>query len=431
MSGDHDAYAALRHSGYRNLLAGSTLASIGSEMLAIVVGWEVYDRSPDKEIGKLLLGLSGLAQFLPVLLLALPAGQAADRYSRKLLLQLAHLTMAAAALALAAISWYQGPIVLVFICLVGVGCSRALSMPTRNALVPQIVPTEHLANAITWNSSGFQIASVGGPALGGLVLAIDPASTAYLLTSACALVCVALLLPIRPRPLDHLPERRSLSSLLAGVRFLLSTELLLAAITLDLFAVLLGGVGALLPIFAKDILRVGPVGLGLLRAAPAAGALVMALILAHRPPLRRAGRALLLAVIGYGVSIIVFGLSSNPVLSFAMLALSGAFDNISVVVRGTLMQLLTPDSMRGRVSAVNAVFISSSNQLGEFESGLTAWLFGAVPSVVGGGVGAILVVLAVMFRWPLIRRLGPLRPGEVLPAELSGAEASETPTPPA
>jgi MFS family permease len=435
MSGEHDPYSALRHGGYRNFLAGNVLASIGGEMLAVVVGYELYQRSPDKETGKLLLGLSGLAQFLPVLLLALPAGQAADRYSRKRLLQLAHLTTALSASALAAISWFQGPIWLVFVCLVTMGCGRALSMPTRNALVPHIVPIEHLGNAITWNSSGWQIASVTGPALGGAILAFPerfaPIPVAYLNTSLCSLVCIALLNPLRPRPVDRPPESRSLATLLAGVRFVLKTELLLAAITLDLFAVLLGGATALLPVFAKDILEVGPIGLGLLRAAPAAGALVMALILAHRPPLRRAGRALLLAVTGYGLATIVFGLSKNPVLSFTMLALAGALDNISVVVRGTLMQLLTPDSMRGRVAAVNAVFISSSNQLGEFESGLTAWAFGAIPSVVGGGVGTILVVLAVMLRWPLLRQLGPLRPGEVLPAELGGAEVSETATPPA
>ena len=430
MSGDHDPYAALRHGGYRNLLAGSVLASIAGEMLAIVVGYEVYHRSlPDKDTGKLLLGLTGLAQFLPVLLLALPAGQAADRYSRKRLLQLAQLTMALAASGLAAISWFAGPIWLIFVCLVMVGCSRALSMPTRNALVPQIVPVEHLANAITWNSSGWQIASVTGPALGGAILAIAPPAAAYSITALCCCLCIVLLNPLRPRSIDRPVEARSLGTLLAGVRFVWHTELLLAAITLDLFAVLFGGANALLPVFAsKDILDVGPIGLGLLRAAPASGALVMALVMAHRPPLRRAGRALLVAVAGYGLATIIFGLSKNAVLSFAMLAVAGALDNISVVVRGTLMQLLTPDSMRGRVSAVNAVFISSSNQLGEFESGLTAWLFGAVASVVGGGVGTIVVVLVVMLRWPLLRHLGPLRPGEILPPL---PETSETPAPPA
>jgi MFS family permease len=420
MQGEHDPYAALRHRDYRNFLAGAVLASIGGEMLAVAVGWEVYQRTPDERTGKLLLGLTGLAQFLPVLLLALPAGQAADRYSRKVLLQLAQLTMALAAVQLALISWCKGPIWLVFVCLVVIGCSRAFSMPSRVALLAQLVPADCLASAITWNSSGWQTASVIGPALGGGVIAIGgtPALT-YLLTGMCGLACVLLLVPIRPREVARpmVEEARSLSALLAGVRFVLKTELLLAAITLDLFAVLLGGATALLPVYASDILGIGSFGLGLLRAAPAIGALVMAMILAHRPPLRRAGRALLLAVAGFGLATIVFGVSRDPVLSFAMLALAGALDNISVVVRGTMMQLLTPDSMRGRVSAVIAVFISSSNQLGEFESGLTAWLFGTVESVVGGGVCTIVVVVCVMLRWPMLRRLGALRPGALLPAD--------------
>jgi MFS family permease len=410
MAGEHDPYAALRHRDYRCYLSGAVLASVGGEMLAMVVGWEVWRRTGSQ----LLLGFTGLAQFLPVLLLALPAGQAADRYSRKLLFQIAQLTTASAALGLAAVSWLSGPIWLVFVFLTVIGCARALSMPTRTALTPQIVPPEHLASAITWNSSGWQTASVAGPALGGVVIALSGAAAAYLLTALCGLTCVGLLLPVRPRRAETPTEKRSLASLVAGVRFVWKTDLLLAAITLDLFAVLFGGATALLPVFADEILRVGSVGLGCLRAAPALGAVAMAMILAHRPPLLRAGRALLLAVAGYGVVTILFGLSSNAYLSFALLALAGALDNVSVVIRGTLVQMLTPDHMRGRVSAVNAVFISSSNQLGEFESGLTADWFGAVPSVVGGGVGAILVVLCVMLRWPALRRLGTLRPDESL-----------------
>jgi MFS family permease len=421
MPGDHDPYAALRFADYRRYLAGAVLASIGGEVLALPVGWEIYQRTGSAA----LLGFTGLAQFLPVLLLALPAGQAADRHSRKMLIVAAQLTMAVAALGLAAISWLQAPVPLIFACLVLAGCSRAFSMSSRVALLTQIVPAHHVANAVTWNSSGWQVATVGGPALGGLVLIWADVAIAYLATALCCLACVVLLIPIRPHPVDRPAETRSLASLLAGVRFVWRTELLLAAITLDLFAVLLGGATALLPIYATDILDIGSFGLGCLRAAPAVGALLMAAILAHLPPLRRAGPALLGAVAGYGLATIVFGLSHNPILSFAMLALAGALDNISVVVRGTLVQLLTPDSMRGRVSAVNAVFISSSNQLGEFESGITAQWFGPVASVVVGGIGTILVVLCVMLRWPLLRRLGPLHPATVLPPELSGAEASE------
>jgi MFS family permease len=414
MQGEHDPYAALRYADYQCFLTGNVLASIGGEMLAVAIGWEVWERTESK----LLLGLTGLVQFLPVLLLALPAGQAADRYNRKLLLQVAQLTMAGSAVGLAAISWYSAPVWLIFVCLTVAGCSRALSMPTRTALVAHIVPAESIASAITWNSSGWQIASVAGPALGGVVLALGGTpALPYLLTALCCLTCVVLLTPVRPRVADRPAETRSLESLMAGIRFVLRTELLLAAITLDLFAVLLGGATALLPIFADEILGIGKLGLGFLRAAPAIGALMMAMILAHRPPIQRTGRALLFAVAGFGLATIAFGLSRNAILSFAMLALAGALDNISVVIRGTLVQLLTPDNMRGRVGAVNSVFITSSNQLGEFESGLTAYWFGTIPSVVGGGIGTVLVVVCVMLRWPLLLRLGALRPEVIRPAE--------------
>jgi MFS family permease len=447
MAGDHDPYAALRHPGYRLFLSGAVLASIGGEILAATVGWEIVKRmekallaaSPSGDLATDsdllateamkasagLIGLAGLVQFLPVLLFALPAGQAADRFSRKVLVQLAQAMMTVAGLGLAVNSWFDGPMWILFACLVLAGCSRVLSMTSRNALVSQVVPLEHLGNAITWNSSGWQFANVAGPAIGGLVIGLG-VPFAYLLTGSCCLACAGLLLLVRPREVSRPAETRSLSSLLAGVRFVWKTELLLAAITLDLFAVLLGGATALLPIYAKSILHLDAEGYGCMRAAPAIGALLMAIILTHRP-LRRAGVALLAAVAGFGAATIVFGLSHNAWLSFAMLAFTGAFDNVSVVVRGTLMQLLTPDDMRGRVSAVNAIFISSSNELGAFESGQVAYWFGPVFSVVSGGVGTILVVVAVMLRWPLLRRLGPLRPGEVLPPELVGHDAGEMP----
>ncbi len=404
MDGPHDPYAALRHRDYRCLLGGGVLASIGAEVQAVAVGWELYHRTDSA----LVLGFTGLAQFLPVLLFALPAGHAADRYSRKGLFQAAQGLLFLSAVGLAFLSACQGPIPLVFLCLILAGIGRAFSAPARSSLLRQVVPDEALGNAVTWNSSGWQLANVVGPSLGGLAIALaERAVPAYVLSAFCFLSCVLLLAPIHPRPLPMATDTRSLTSLLAGVRFVWGTELLLAAITLDLFAVLLGGATALLPIFARDILHVGPAGLGWLRASPAIGALTMAVVLAHRPPLRRAGRALLLAVVGFGLATIVFGLSRNPALSFAMLALTGALDNISVVIRGTLMQTLTPNEMRGRVAAVNSVFISSSNELGAFESGATAELFGPMGSVVGGGVGTIVVVLLVMLRWPRLGRLGP------------------------
>jgi MFS family permease len=405
MQEGHDPYAALRHPDYRRLLTGSVLASAGAEMLSVAVGWELYERTGSE----FALGLVGLVQFLPVLLLSLPAGHAADRYSRKLILLLSQSTMAWAALGLAALSFLQGPIPLIYLCLLVIGISRAFSMPARSSLVPQVVPAEALGNAITWNSSGWQIASMVGPALAGVVLAVTELTAwAYLLAALCAVACAGLVASIRLHPPVRKRQPVSLASLLAGLRFVWKTKLILATITLDLFAVLLGGATVLLPVFAKDILHVGPVGLGCLRAAPSIGALVMALYLAHRPPLRRAGPTLLLAVAGFGAATIVFGLSHDPILSFAMLAVTGALDNISVVVRQTLVQMLTPDAMLGRVSAVNMIFISSSNELGGFESGVTAAWFGPVASVVGGGIGTVAVVLGVMALWPQVLRLGRL-----------------------
>jgi MFS family permease len=422
MAPAHDPYAALRLRDYRLLLSGGVLASVGTSALAVVVGWEVFERTNESYFA---LALAGLAQFFPVLLLALPAGQAADRYSRKVLAQIAQGGLALTCLALASLSFWQGPVELIFVCLLLAGACRALYMPTRSALLPQLVPTEVLANAVTWNSTGWQIASITGPALAGGVMVLFGYAATYLLSACCCLGCVVLLLPIRPRPVPWLLQPRTLGSLLAGLRFVWRTELLLAAITLDLFAVLLGGATALLPAYAK-LLGVGKFGLGALRAAPALGALLMGVALAHLPPLRRAGLALLSAVAGFGAATIGFGLSTHFGLSFLFLALTGALDNVSMVVRGTLMQLLTPDEMRGRVSAVNSVFISSSNELGEFESGAVAAVFGPVVSVVGGGIGTILVVAAVALRWPKLLRLRELHSVALHPSSENGeAEAAQ------
>ncbi len=411
MPADHDPYAALRYRDYRCLLSGGVLSSIATEVQAAAVGWEVYQRTDSPAM----LGLTGLVQFLPVLLLALPAGHAADRYSRKHLFQLAQGGAALASLGLAALSLFEGPVSLIFACLLFAGIARSFNGPARSSLLPQVVPVEVIGNAVAWNSSGWQVANVTGPALGGFVLAAtQKAAAAYLLAACCSLTCILLLVPIRPRLAARPAGTRTLASLLAGVQFVFRTKPLLAAITLDLFAVLLGGATALLPIYTRDILDVGPVWYGWLRAAPALGAMSMALLLAHRPPLRRPGRALLAAVAAFGLATILFGLSENVVLSFAMLALTGAFDNVSVVVRGTLMQTLTPDEMRGRVAAVNTVFISSSNELGAFESGMTADWFGPVGSVIGGGLGTLVVVGLVMLRWPQLVRLGQFHPLEKL-----------------
>ena len=401
----HDPYAVLRIDDYRLFLQAGMYATIGGQMQGVAVGWEIYERTRSATA----LGMVGLAQVLPVILLAIPAGHAADRYSRKLQLMVAQIFLGVSALGLAWLSVAEGPISLVYLCLVLSGIGQAVNMPARWAVMPQVVPRAMIANAVTWSSSSWQVASVVGPALGGLSIALTRGATsAYLFNAACSLAVIALVSPIVLRPFARDFEPLSFRSVLAGIRFVMRTELILATITLDLFAVFFGGAVALLPIFAKEILEVGPTGLGWLRAAPSIGAFLMAIVLAHRPPLKRAGPALLWSVAGFGAATIVFGVSRSPALSFVMLLFTGAFDNISVVVRGPLVQVLTPDEMRGRVSAVNAIFIGSSNELGEFESGITARVFGAVRAVVLGGVGSILVVMAVAWKLPSVRRLGSL-----------------------
>jgi MFS family permease len=294
----------------------------------------------------------------------------------------------------------------------------AIGGPARSSLVAQIVPLEMYSNATTWGSTCFQVAAMAGPAVAGGIIAIGSMHfhhhrmptlpLAYIIDAISGIAFAVLLMVTRVRPFQRVKETASLKTLLAGIRFVRINQIILATITLDLFAVLLGGATYLLPIYAKDVLHVGAVGFGWMRAAPAIGAMAMAMVVAHLPPMKHAGRNLLLAVAGFGAATIIFGLSKSFTLSLMMLFLTGAFDNISVVVRHTLVQVLTPDSMRGRVSAVNNVFIGASNELGGFESGLTAQLFGPICSVVAGGIGTILVVFAVAAIWPQVRKFGSL-----------------------
>jgi len=404
----HDPYAALRYRDYRRFVSAFFLSVIAGQMQTVAVGWEIYQRTGSA----LNLGWMGLALALPVLLLALPAGHVADTHSRRRIMMLTQAISVAAALALAYVSFFgvagsfSLPSVFGLLALGNAGAT--FGRPARSAFMPQLVPSPVFANAVTWNSSIFETGSMLGPAIGGLVCARSIPLT-YLACAACWLASVVVIwsIPNRPAPRSGAPA--SFRDVIAGASFVWNTRLLLAVMSLDLFAVLLGGAAFLLPIFAKDVLQVGGTGFGWLRAAPAIGAMSTALILAHRPPLRRAGRALLLSVAGFGVATIVFGLSRHYPLSFAMLILTGAFDNVSVVVRHTLIQLLTPDAMRGRVAAVNQIFIGSSNELGGLESGLTAAIFGVVRSVVGGGIGTLLVVGSIAGFFPEVRKLGSLR----------------------
>jgi MFS family permease len=288
-------------------------------------------------------------------------------------------------------------------------CARTFSWAARTAFFPTLVSRDAFSNAVTWNNSVFQIGSVVGPALSGLLVAFVGFPFVYLLDAVCAFFFFLLVSLIRRSTQKRgQTEESTWKSLIAGVRFVFRRKVILATITLDLFAVLLGGATALMPIFADQILHVGPVGLGWMRAAPAVGAFAVALVVAHLPPMRRAGKTLMWCVTGFGIATILFGLSKIFWLSLGVLFFVGAFDSVSVIIRGSIVQLVTPDEMRGRVSSVNNIFIGTSNEFGALESGLTAALFGPVISVVAGGIGTILVVLGVAWRWPETRRIGAL-----------------------
>jgi len=327
------------------------------------------------------------------------------------------LFFALCALGLGWLSYTQGPIYWIYTLLLGIGIARAFNDPASSTLLPQTVPPHLFSNAATWNSSTWQFASITGPAAAGILIGFfNRVTFIYIFDAMAAVVFCILLLMIKGRQLALAQKSATWSSLKEGFRFMRDTKVILAAITLDMFAVLFGGAVALLPIYATDILHVGAQGLGILRAAPSIGALIMAFAIAHRPPMQNAGRTLLLAVIGFGLATIVFGLSTSFLLSVAMLLLLGALDNISVVIRGTLLLTQSPDEMRGRISSVNSIFIGVSNELGSFESGLAAALFGPVIAVVAGGIGTIIVVIVVNRVWPEIGQLKTLGPPSNEPA---------------
>ena len=420
VSQKHDAYAAFRHRNYRLYIGGWFIAMIGTRVQSVAIAWEIYQRTGQA----LSLGIVGLIQALPVMLLALPAGYLADIFNRRRLVMLSLLGMTVTSLALAALSFSKGSVSLMYIFLFLDATAVTLGRPARTALVPQLLPNKDFPNAVTWNMSLMQIASVVGPAFGGFVVAIS-VPIAYVIASISSLSFIVLLGQIEIFSAAERIGHASMRTVLAGIEFVRRTRIILVMITLDMFAVLLGGAVYLLPIYATDILRVGPTGFGWLQAAPAAGALVMAVLLAHLPPLQRAGRSLLLAVAGFGVVTIVFGVSTSFWLSLIMLFLTGAFDNISMVVRHTLTQLLTPDNMRGRVSAVSSIFVSASNELGGFESGLVAHWFGPVISVVSGGVGTILVVAFTAVAAPELLSFGALH--EAKPITEKNLEREEQP----
>jgi MFS family permease len=412
---EYDPYAVLRNRDFVFYLVGRFVASLGQQMLTVAVGWELYELTRSA----LALGLVGLTQMIPMVVFTLPAGHVADNYNRKRIIILMTFVIACASVGLTLIPARPEAVGWIYFCLFVAGTARTFLWPASSAFLPHLVSRQQFPRAVTWNSGSFQLSSVAGPAAGGAIIALTgKAAPVYALNAAASLICLLMIQFVRRDHIVAVKEKLTLPNLIAGFRFVFDSPVILGTITLDMFAVLLGGATALLPVYSKEILLAGPSGLGFLQAALPLGSVFCALILAHRPPMQKAGRALLWAVVSFGVATIGFGLSRWFPLSFLMLFICGAVDNISVVVRHTLVQLLTPDEKRGRVSAVNALFIGTSNELGGFESGFVAHWFGpaignsvatgAVISVVSGGIGTILVVIAVALIWPQIRKYGRL-----------------------
>jgi MFS family permease len=422
-----DAYALFRNRDFALYLSGRFVAVLGQQMFAMAVGWEIYERTCQTSYSALALGLVGLTLMAPMFLFTLPAGHIADNYSRKRVIVSMAAVMAAASLGVAVVSLLQAPLFWIYVCLLIGGTARTFSWAANAAFLPALVDRKDFPRAVNWNAAMFQSSCIIGPTTAGAIIAWmhrhffnSPAAAAsiYALNALAAIVFCVLISLVRRQHTVAVKEPMTLKALLTGFKFVYASKIILGTITLDMFAVLLGGATALLPIYAKDILFVGPRGLGLLQAALPMGSMLCVFILNHRPPLQKAGRAMLWAVTAFGMATVGFGFSRWYWFSFLMLFLCGAVDNISVVVRHSLVQLLTPDDKRGRVSAVNNLFIGTSNELGGFESGTVAQIFGptlgntivagAVISAVSGGVGTILTVIAVALIWPEIRRYGKL-----------------------
>ena len=399
MTQGHDPYAAFQFADFRRYVLAGTISTVGAQMQSVAVGWELYERTGSA----MDLGLVGLVQFLPMLALTLVVGHVADRYDRRRIIAACQLTggLATGFLMLGSIAGWLTP-GLIFAAVAVIGAMRAFEMPSGQALLPGLVPISVFPRAAALSASALQTAFIIGPAAGGFLYALGPAVPYGLAALLWLAACLSSTLIRMER---RAPPRASvtLASVFSGFAFIRRQPAILGSISLDLFAVLLGGATALLPVFARDILHTGPWGLGLLRAGPALGALGMSILLAHRPLRQRVGRTMFHAVIVFGLATILFALSHWLWLSVAAMVVLGAADVISVVIRSSLVQIATPDEMRGRVSAVNGLFIGTSNQLGEFESGVTAALFGAVPAVILGGIGTILVALFWMRLFPALR----------------------------
>jgi MFS family permease len=390
-----DPYAALRNDEFRLFIAARLFFTISMQIQAVVVGWQIYELTGDP----LALGMIGLAEAIPALSVALYAGHVADRFNRKIILIPGMLVLLLCSISLMflstalALEKLHSVIFYIYSVIFISGIARGFLFPALFSFWSQLIPRNLYANASIWNSTIWQTGAVAGPALGGLIYGYYGLVEAYATNTVLLIISIFLLFSIPSKPLEKTGEHEDiLKSLSTGIRFVFKQPVLLGAMSLDLFAVLFGGATALLPIFAKEILNTGPEGLGFLRSAPSAGAIIMAAMLAYFPPGKNTGKILLYSVLGYGISMILFSISTGFYLSFFLLALSGAFDNVSVIIRSTVIQLLTPNHMRGRVSSVNSMFIGSSNEIGAFESGVAARIMGTVTSVIFGGSMTILIV---------------------------------------
>ena len=398
--------AAFRYPNFRFYMLSRFLTASSAEMQAVAVAWQVYALTHRP----LDLGFVGLAQFLPGFLLFLPAGHTADRAPRKVILQFCFAAFALCSLLLLGLT-LRGftSMIPLYLALVFNGIVRAFSGPASQAFLPLIVPAEDFPNAVAWSSSNFQAATILGPVAGGLIYGWTGSAIPVYAGSAIAnLAALLAMFAIRVQASERPRSTASAGDLLSGIKYIWSNKLILAAISLDLFAVLLGGAVALLPVYAREILKVGAFGLGILRTAPGVGAVITAILVAHWPLRRRAGMVMLWCVFGFGLATIIFGISRSVTLSLAVLVVAGSCDMVSVIVRHTMIQLATPDEMRGRVSAVNMVFIGASNEVGQFESGITAQWFGTVPAVVLGGVGTVAIVTLWAWLFPELRRVDKL-----------------------
>jgi MFS family permease len=400
-------YASLRIPDFRKLLLANGTLTVAREAQIVVVGWQVYALTGDP----LTLGLIGLAEALPYIAVALYAGHVADRTERRTVGIAGTFGVALSAVALLLLTMMPDAISArrvwpVYVVIALSATMRSFMRPAVYALSAEVVPRELYPNAVAWRSSSWQLAAVAGPAAGGVLYGVAGPTMAYGAVIVMMILSLAAIASVSHRtrpaaPVTDIPLGESLKS---GIRFVIGEPVLLGAMTLDLFAVLFGGAVALLPAFAA-LLKAGPEGLGMLRAAPAIGSIATGLVIAHRPPMRRAGFALFASVAAFGVCMILFALSRHFWLSFAALMASGVFDNVSVVIRSTLLQTRTPEHLLGRVSAVNQIFIGSSNEIGAFESGVTARLMGVVPSVLFGGCMTLIVVAATAWRWPRLRKM--------------------------